>query len=377
MENQLSKALNDYLKEIDIEKFDSIWKKQSSFFRDFWKTKIMDKYPPLTDAEIDEVVLIFDKNAKGSTKDTIAIARIMISQGVWRRLFKEIQKNKTLKDSINSILTEEDENKQIDHINELYKLNEGQKNSLTGKSGNAINTMLFAYDPVKYLAVISVNDRKKIIDYFHLDCSIDFEKDSPGEKIVLSNKAILEGFKNYCKQISPYNLSKFFYRKLKDEWKPSGNREEEITEELVDEENLASQSTFYMEKELENFIISNWDKTELSKEYELIEEDGEVVSQQYRTSIGIIDILVKDKKTKQYVVIELKKNQTSDDTIGQLTRYMGWIEENKSPKISTKGIIIASAYDNKLYYALKKVKDVEVYTYQISFKLTEFKGNKR
>ena len=52
---------------------------------------------------------------------------------------------------------------------------------------------------------------------------------------------------------------------------------------------------------------------------------------------------------------------------------MGWIEEHRSNGIPTKGIIIASAYDEKLYYALKKVKDIEVFTYQIDFKLKEFK----
>jgi RecB family endonuclease NucS len=51
----------------------------------------------------------------------------------------------------------------------------------------------------------------------------------------------------------------------------------------------------------------------------LIEEEGELISQQYRTEIGIIDILAEDKESKQLVVIELKKNQTSDDTVGRLT----------------------------------------------------------
>lgn len=76
--------------------------------------------------------------------------------------------------------------------------------------------------------------------------------------------------------------------------------------------NNYSQSAFYMEKELENFIIENWDKTELGKKYDLIIEDRELVSQQYETEVGLIDILAKDKQNKNFVVIELKKNQTSD-----------------------------------------------------------------
>ena len=135
------------------------------------------------------------------------------------------------------------------------------------------------------------------------------------------------------------------------------------------------QGLFYMEKELENFIINNWDKTELGKKYDLIIEEGEMLSQQYKTDIGPIDILAKDKNNGKHVVIELKKNQTSDDTIGQLARYMGWIRESKGDT-DVKGIIIAGTYDKKLDYALKIMQNVEVYLYEVDFKLKEFKGVK-
>lgn len=131
-----------------------------------------------------------------------------------------------------------------------------------------------------------------------------------------------------------------------------------------------SQGLFYMEKQLEDFIIYNWDNTILGKKYDLIIEDGELLSQQFRTEIGPIDILARDKKTKDYVVTELKKNQTSDDTIGQLARYMGWIKENKGGEV--KGIIIAGQYDRKLDFALKVMPNVEVFLYEVDFKLNKF-----
>ena len=103
-----------------------------------------------------------------------------------------------------------------------------------------------------------------------------------------------------------------------------------------------------MEQQLEDFIIENWDNTEFGKKYDLIVEDGELKSQQYRTSIGNIDILAVDKVSKDYVVIELKRNQTSDDTIGQVTRYMGWVLENLGNE-NVRGIIVAGKFDNKLF----------------------------
>jgi predicted nuclease of restriction endonuclease-like (RecB) superfamily len=126
---------------------------------------------------------------------------------------------------------------------------------------------------------------------------------------------------------------------------------------------------FYMEKQLEDFLIQNWDHTELGKRFDLIIEDGELKSQQYRTDIGSIDILAKDKKKGNYVVIELKKNQTSDDTLGQLARYMGWVKEKLGDN-NVKGIIIAGAFDKRSDYAVKIIPGIEIYTYKVDFELS-------
>lgn len=145
-----------------------------------------------------------------------------------------------------------------------------------------------------------------------------------------------------------------------------------IGKTIQDESSPISQGVFYMEKQLEDFLIENWDKTELGKKYDLIIEEGELVSQQYRTAVGPIDILAKEKGTNTFVVIELKKNQTSDDTVGQVARYMGWLTAHKANGNLVKGIIIAATFDQRLDYALKVVKNVEVYLYEVDFKLKEF-----
>ena len=146
-----------------------------------------------------------------------------------------------------------------------------------------------------------------------------------------------------------------------------------INIEIKNEDSSYSQGLFYMESQLEDFIINNWQSTELGKKYDLIYENGDLISKQYRTDIGIIDILAKDKKNKNHVVIELKRNQTSDDTFGQLTRYMGWVKRHLKDD-NVKGIIIAGKYDKKLDYALEYAPfDTEVFLYNVSFALNEFK----
>ena len=145
-----------------------------------------------------------------------------------------------------------------------------------------------------------------------------------------------------------------------------------VSIEIKKEDSHIGQGLFYMEKQLEDFIIENWNKTEFGKKYDLIEEDGELISQQFKTDIGFIDILAKDKKTKNYVVIELKINQTSDDTIGQLLRYMGWIKKNKKDD-GVKGVIVAGQFDTKLDHAKSMIPNSEVFLYEVDFKLKEYK----
>jgi len=140
---------------------------------------------------------------------------------------------------------------------------------------------------------------------------------------------------------------------------------------VKDESSDLSKGLFYLESQLEDFIIQNWDKIELGNKYDLITKDGENLSQQYRTDIGRIDILAKDKLTDEYVVIELKRNQTGDETIGQILRYMQWVEEKLSKGV--KGVIVCGKWDEKLDYARKRAGDVEVLLYEVNFSLKEYK----
>lgn len=131
---------------------------------------------------------------------------------------------------------------------------------------------------------------------------------------------------------------------------------------------------FYMEKQLEDFIIENWNNTEFGDELELIYDDGVLLSQQYRTDVGPIDILAKRKDGLGYTVIELKKNQTSDDTIGQVLRYMGWVKQQFPGEI-VEGLVVAGKYDKRLQYAASMVPNVDVYVYEVSFQLKAMDNN--
>ena len=70
-----------------------------------------------------------------------------------------------------------------------------------------------------------------------------------------------------------------------------------VSIDVKDESSTVNQTVFYMEKQLEDFIIHNWDNTEFGKNFDLIYEDGELLSQQYRTKLDPSTYLQNIKKT--------------------------------------------------------------------------------
>lgn len=129
-------------------------------------------------------------------------------------------------------------------------------------------------------------------------------------------------------------------------------------------------SEFALEKHLEDFLVKNWKFTELGKKYDIYEEDGELVGQQYPTDTGPIDILAISKNKKIMLVIELKRGRASDVVIGQIQRYMGYVkEELLEVNQEVKGLIIGLDSDKRLKRALSVCTNIEFYRYQIDFKL--------
>lgn len=129
-------------------------------------------------------------------------------------------------------------------------------------------------------------------------------------------------------------------------------------------------SAFAMEKHLEDFLVQNWAQTELGKEYDVYAEEGESVGQQYLTDTGPLDILAISKDKKRLLVVELKKGRASDVVVGQILRYMGYVQEELAETGQTvSGVIIALEDDQRIRRALSVVPAIIFYRYEISFKL--------
>ena len=136
------------------------------------------------------------------------------------------------------------------------------------------------------------------------------------------------------------------------------------------DETVEDPAVFALEKHLEDFLVKNWAQMELAKEYDIFEEDGEKVGQQYPTDTGAIDILAVKRDASELLVIELKKGRASDTVVGQVLRYMGFVSDELAEEgQSTRGVIIALEDDPKLKRALSVVPSISFYRYEVTFKL--------
>lgn len=141
---------------------------------------------------------------------------------------------------------------------------------------------------------------------------------------------------------------------------------------IVDTSPVEDPVAFALEKHLEDFLVENWSKTKLGKDYDIFEEEGEIVGQQYPTDTGPIDILAIRKDKKEILIIELKKGRASDAVIGQILRYMGFVMQELAEKDqSVKGVVIALEDDKRLRRALIASQNIAFYRYQVDFKLLE------
>lgn len=142
----------------------------------------------------------------------------------------------------------------------------------------------------------------------------------------------------------------------------------EHTRVTVSDPDVEDPVSFVFERHLEDFLVSNWDKTVLGREFDLYVVDGEVVGRQYPSDTGPIDILALKKDGSEVLVVELKRGRVSDVVVGQTLRYMGFVQELEPDK-KVRGLIIGLEDDPKLRRALAVTPSVTFMRYEVKFQL--------
>jgi hypothetical protein len=123
--------------------------------------------------------------------------------------------------------------------------------------------------------------------------------------------------------------------------------------------------TLALEKYLEDLLVEQWEALPWSADLEYL---GRQVP---AGDLGFIDILARERSGGAFVVIELKRDQTDDEVIGQLSRYMGWVKERRATPagVGVRGIIVVHEVSPKLRAAASAHDNVELYVYRLAVEL--------
>lgn len=123
---------------------------------------------------------------------------------------------------------------------------------------------------------------------------------------------------------------------------------------------------FAYENDLKNFLASN---LSIIRPTLSVYRDGDLTGVEFPVGNRRIDILAVENGN-DLVVIELKVSKGYDRAIGQLLRYMGWIEQYLAePGQKVKGMIIARSISDDLRLATSRISEIELYEYELSIKL--------
>lgn len=129
------------------------------------------------------------------------------------------------------------------------------------------------------------------------------------------------------------------------------------------EENEDESREFAYERDLKNYLSKNLQK--LEQGLKLFEDDG-VNGIEFPVGGRYIDILAVDGD-ENLVVIELKVSRGYDRVVGQLLRYMAWIEKNQAEEGQRiRGIIVAREISDDLKLATSRVTDIDLYEYELT-----------
>ncbi len=216
--------------------------------------------------------------------------------------------------------------------------------SLKGISRTLVGKVLSIYFSDIFIGIFSHQD------LFLVKLYEDYTPEASGVELYFRNNYLLLNIKNkYASDLSSYDFSHLLYELFGDFSKDITDIKDSIVEQKIE----ALEVQHYQSLIHRNFEQLFYGRLSYYDAEGQNERHGHFDTQE----VGEIDFLAIDQNN-DLIVIELKRKST-DKTLGQLLRYMGWVKENLCKKDQkVKGMIIAESKDNRLDYALRVVSNV-------------------
>jgi len=209
--SEIKRLFKQFLSQYDLDGQNEIWKRQSQIFKHFWKEKILNTtYQLLIPGDTDLIIRMLDTGARRHEEVAESVALTNLRQPMWERLFDDLKEKKNIQRTMDQIFNENEDSGLISLIDYLERENKGNGNSLTGKNAVAINALLCINNPEKILKSVSLPHRFQIMRAFELGNPDEFK--TYGQEVVLSNRRIIDGFKEkYGIDAGPLALTEFLY----------------------------------------------------------------------------------------------------------------------------------------------------------------------
>jgi hypothetical protein len=134
------------------------------------------------------------------------------------------------------------------------------------------------------------------------------------------------------------------------------------TDENSEEDDREDTREFAYERDLRNYLSKNLGCLEAGLR---LYEDEDINGIEFPVGGRFIDILAVSQHN-EYVVIELKVSRGYDRVVGQLLRYISWIERNHAESDQpVRGIIVARQISEDLKLACSRLADVSLFEYDL------------
>lgn len=173
-----------------------------------------------------------------------------------------------------------------------------------------------------------------------------------------------------------YQLDQSRYRRYIPEQDPAPVRQVDDNKKVAEilegededpkESSIEGSGEFAYERDLRNYLAKNLNTIENG--LSLYEDEG-IRGIEFPVGGRFIDILAVDSEGN-LVVIELKVSRGYDRVVGQLLRYMAWIQKNLAEhEAKVRGIIVARDISEDLLLSCSLVQNVELFEYKLLLSL--------
>lgn len=149
-------------------------------------------------------------------------------------------------------------------------------------------------------------------------------------------------------------------------------------DQLETEPDSEASGEFVKERHLQQYLVNHWDQIGFSDEWEIYSDaDDPAAGVEFSTGIGRPDLLLTHTSESRVCVVELKRGGTSDRAVGQLLRYIGWVDahldelEGVDSGAKVEGRLIVNDASEKLAYAVEAIPRVTLYQYEMEVRLQE------